>query len=51
LHSALLASGFPICYHMTALGSLPEEGFRFSAVPPKVKGLGTFPVRAYAVLG
>jgi kynurenine formamidase len=36
---------------MTALGSLPDEGFRFCAVPPKVKGMGTFPVRAYAVLG
>ena len=32
-------------------GSLPDEGFRFSAVPPKVRGMGTFPVRAYAVLG
>jgi kynurenine formamidase len=36
---------------MTGLGSLPNEGFRFFAVPPKVKGMGTFPVRAYAVLG
>jgi kynurenine formamidase len=41
----------PICEHMTALGSLPDEGFRFSAVPPKVRGMGTFPVRAYAVIG
>jgi kynurenine formamidase len=51
VHSTLLAAGIPICEHMTALGSLPDEGFHFSAVPPKVKGLGTFPVRAYAVLG
>ena len=51
VHSTLLAAGIPICEHMTALGSLPDEGFRFSAVPPKVKGMGTFPVRAYAVLG
>jgi kynurenine formamidase len=36
---------------MTGLGSLPDEEFRFSAVPPKVRGMGTFPVRAYAVLG
>jgi kynurenine formamidase len=35
---------------MTGLGSLPDEGFRFSAVPPKIKGMGTFPVRAHAVL-
>ncbi|HKC04017.1 MAG TPA: cyclase family protein [Sphingomicrobium sp.] len=51
VHSTLLAAGIPICEHMTALGSLPDEGFRFSAIPPKVKGMGTFPVRAYAVLG
>ncbi len=51
VHSILLAAGIPICEHMTALDCLPDEGFRFSAVPPKVKGLGTFPVRAYAVLG
>lgn len=51
VHSTLLAAGIPICEHMTGLGSLPDEGFRFSAVPPKVKGMGTFPVRAYAVLG
>jgi len=36
---------------MTGLDSLPDEGFRFSAVPPKVRGMVTFPVRAYAVLG
>jgi kynurenine formamidase len=51
VHSKLLAANIPICEHMTALGSLPDEGFRFSAVPPKVRGMGTFPVRAYAVLG
>lgn len=50
-HSKLLAAGIPICEHMTGLRSLPDEGFRFSAVPPKVSGMGTFPVRAYAVLG
>jgi kynurenine formamidase len=51
VHSALLAADIPICEHMTGLGQLPDEGFRFSAVPPKVRGMGTFPVRAYAVLG
>jgi arylformamidase len=51
VHSALLAAGIPICEHMTNLGSLPDAGFRFSAVPPKVRGMGSFPVRAYAVLG
>jgi len=51
VHSKLLAASIPICEHMTGLCSLPDEGFRFSAVPPKVSGMGTFPVRAYAVLG
>jgi kynurenine formamidase len=51
VHSKLLGAGIPICEHMTGLGSLPDEGFHFSAVPPKVKGMGTFPVRPYAVLG
>jgi kynurenine formamidase len=35
---------------MCGLEQLPDTGFRFSAVPPKIKGMGTFPVRAYAVL-
>ena len=48
VHTALLGADIPICEHMTGLGALPDSGFRFSAVPPKVKGMGTFPVRAYA---
>ena len=51
VHTILLGAGIPICEHMTGLGALPDSGFRFSAAPPKVKGMGTFPVRAYAVLG
>jgi kynurenine formamidase len=51
VHTKLLGAGVVICEHMTNLGSLPDEGFRFSAVPPKVRGMGSFPVRAYAVLG
>jgi arylformamidase len=51
VHTKLLATDIPICEHMTGLSGLPDEGFRFSAVPPKVRGMGTFPVRAYAVLG
>ncbi|HET7708258.1 MAG TPA: cyclase family protein [Sphingomicrobium sp.] len=50
VHTILLRAGIPICEHMTGLGDLPDGGFRFSAVPPKVKGMGTFPVRAYAVV-
>ena len=50
VHSKLLEAGIPICEHMTGLGRLPDGGFRFFAVPPKIRGMGSFPVRAYAVL-
>jgi kynurenine formamidase len=48
-HSLLLAAGIPIVEHMTALDGLPEGDFRFFAVPPKIRGFGTFPVRAFAL--
>jgi arylformamidase len=51
VHSTLLAAGVPICEHLADLAPLPREGFRFSAVPVPVKGMGTFPVRAYATIG
>lgn len=51
VHSLLLGADIPIGEHLTGLGQLPDRGFRFSAVPPKVKGMGTFPVRAFARLG
>jgi arylformamidase len=50
-HSILLAAGIPIVEHLTALERLPDRGFRFTAVPAPVVGLGTFPVRAFARLG
>jgi arylformamidase len=50
VHTILLGADIPICEHMCNLGRLPERGFRFHAAPVKVKGFGTFPVRAYAVL-
>lgn len=50
VHTALLGAGIPIVEHMRGLEQLPDSGFRFSAVPPKIKGMGTFPVRAYATL-
>jgi kynurenine formamidase len=50
VHTILLGAGVLVCEHMTNLGDLPEAGFRFTAVPPKVAGMGTFPVRAYAEL-
>ena len=50
VHSTLLAAGVLICEHMTNLGALPDAGFAFTAVPPKIEGMGTFPVRAFARL-
>jgi len=50
-HTALLGAGIPIVEHLTRLGELPDRGGRFSAVPVKVRGLGTFPVRAWARVG
>jgi kynurenine formamidase len=48
VHTVLLGAGILICEHMTNLSALPGEGFRFTAVPPKIAGMGTFPVRAFA---
>lgn len=51
VHTALLGSDIPIAEHLCDLARLPDGGFKFSAVPVKVKGFGTFPVRAYGVVG
>ena len=48
VHTTLLRAGIPIVEHMTNLGALPLRGFHFTAVPPKISGMGTFPVRAHA---
>jgi arylformamidase len=50
VHSALLGAGIPIVEHLCELAAVPERGARFFAVPVKVKGMGTFPVRAFAKL-
>lgn len=50
-HTVLLAAGIPVVEHLRGLEQLPPAGFRFHAAPPRVHGMGTFPVRAYAVIG
>jgi len=50
VHTILLGAGIPIVEHMCNLDQLPQDNFRFFAVPVKVKGMGTFPVRAFAIL-
>jgi arylformamidase len=49
-HTLLLGSGIPVLEHLTGLALLPGQGFTLHAAPVRVAGLGTFPVRAYAVL-
>ena len=50
VHTALLAAGIPIVEHLTGLGALPSSGALFTATPVAVRGMGTFPVRAFASL-
>jgi len=50
VHSTLLRSEVLIVEHLCHLGQVPEGRFTFSAIPPKFKGVGTFPVRAFARL-
>jgi arylformamidase len=49
-HTLLLAAGIPVVEHLTGLGQLPPAGAWFTAVPLRVEGLGSIPVRAYARL-
>ena len=50
VHTALLAAGIPIVEHLTNLDAVPPGPFRFFAPPVKVAGMGTFPVRAFALV-
>ena len=50
VHTILLGRDIPICEHMTSLDRLPSRGARFYAVPPKMVAVGTFPVRAFAMV-
>jgi kynurenine formamidase len=49
-HSILLRAGIPIVEHLCGLTELPDHDFKFFAVPVKVKGFGTFPVRAFGIV-
>jgi arylformamidase len=50
VHSTLLAADIFIVEHMTNLDQLLKKEFLLTSVPPKIKGMGTFPVRAFATL-
>lgn len=49
VHTVLLGNKIPIVEHLKSLDRLPEKDFRFFAVPAKVKGIGSFTVRAFAI--
>jgi len=49
-HTILLGHDIPIVEHLCGLGDLPESGFKFFAVPVKVRQFGTFPVRAFGII-
>jgi arylformamidase len=48
VHTILLGAGIPIVEHLCGLEQLPDRPFRFCAAPAPIRGMGTFPVRAYA---
>jgi kynurenine formamidase len=50
-HTAILRAGIPLVEHLTGLGGLPAAGWRFFAVPPRIRGMATFSVRAFAIVG
>jgi kynurenine formamidase len=50
VHTVLLDAGILVVEHLARLSALPAAGFRFFAVPPRVRGMGTFPVRAFALV-
>lgn len=49
-HTFILGAGIPLVEHLTSLDELPPDGWRFFAVPPRIRGMATFPVRAFALL-
>ena len=49
-HVGLLRAGIPIVEHLTNLAALPDDGYSFTAAPPMIAGLATFPVRAFALV-
>lgn len=49
VHTILLGSEILIVEHLCNLEQLPDGNLLFNAVPPKFKGVGTFPVRAWAI--
>jgi kynurenine formamidase len=52
VHTTLLRANILIVEHLRGLELIPaEKPFRFFAAAVKVKQFGTFPVRAFAIVG
>ncbi|MGH8892103.1 MAG: cyclase family protein [Actinomycetes bacterium] len=49
-HTQLLGAGVLVLEHLTRLGAVPSRGARLHAAPPAWRGVGTWPVRAYALV-
>jgi arylformamidase len=49
VHTVLLRANIQVVEHLNNLAALPASGFRFFAVPVRVKAFGSFPVRAFAI--
>jgi kynurenine formamidase len=49
-HTILLGAGIPVLEHLTNLAAVPADGAVLHAAPPRIHGLGTFPVRAYVLV-
>ena len=49
-HTLLLEAEIPIVEHLRNLAALPDSGFRFHCAPAPFRAVGSFPVRAYAVI-
>jgi arylformamidase len=49
-HTVILDAAIPLVEHLTRLDQLPPDGWRFFCVPPRIRGMATFPVRAFALL-
>lgn len=48
VHTGLLGAGIYVLEHLTNLAAIDGDGWELYAVPVKVSGMGTFPVRAFA---
>lgn len=49
-HTILLAAGIPVVEHLRSLERLLDRRFRLHCAPAPFRGVGSFPVRAYALL-